>query len=179
MGPLSTQIAPLGKGTPWAPRPVSVTSCPHLHQLGQRRSFFLTSWLGSPHQSWEGPEAQQWPLAPPVALPWPDLDQRLLRLLEQPGPVKKGTVNGTLCRPPPPFHQRPRLLCSPGFCDGGVTHVCFLSFRTGLGVSPPESPPSHPTHICFGVDLHLPSPTAALPGLEKCDPFSQHPSLPP
>lgn len=33
----------------------------------------------------------------------------------------------------------------------GVTQVCFLSFRIGpLGVSSPDSPSSHPTHICVG-----------------------------
>lgn len=187
MGPLSTQIAPLGKGTPRVPRRVSVTSCPHLHQLGQRRSSSLTSWLGPPHQSRAGPEAQQWPLAPPVALLWPDLDQRLLRLLEQPGPVKKGTVNGRLRRPPPPFHL-PVLQASateaPVFsrllrrrCDPGV----FPLLQDGTsGVSCPDSPSSHPPHNKpRRVDLHLPSPTAALPGLDKCDSFSQHRSLSP
>lgn len=69
----------------------------------------------------------------------------------------------------------------PNSCKGGS----WLLLRCNPGVSSPyqwDLLVSHPqrahTHTPRRVDLHLPSPTATLPGLDKGDPFSQHRSLP-
>lgn len=141
MGTLSTWIAPLWKGTSPVLRRISVTSCTHLRQLGQRRNSSLISWLGRPHRIWAGPEAQQWPLAPPVAPLWPDPDQRLLRLLEQLGPVKKDTVKWLHCADHPHSCKGGSwslLRCNPGMfpllTDG--TSWCLI--------------PRQPTHIRRG-----------------------------
>lgn len=61
-------------------------------------------------------------------------------------------------------------------CDPRVFPL--LQDRTWCLTPRPPTQSPH-AHMLRRVDLHLPSPTAALPGLEKCDPFSQHPSLPP